>query len=148
MVESIVIWPDLTVREDYDTNLEGLLRAFSWAVSGYTFCNSSEGPGVQNAVSIAGLTSTVVATPVTLSLVRKIGLSAKYNADSGTPSQLYNHFRQQWSNSILCHQNSQLFLADYAVFTGAFMFWDSQLDTDLALQALDHLVNPGAVLGW
>lgn len=140
------------VAEDrtYYSDFEGLITHFQFDFDGYILCNLKDNSS-NVAVSLCGPMNAIAITSeneaLMLALNKPMLLDVRDKDESWALSSSYS---DSFSKEIVSFQNEDkcMFLSDYSVFTNAFQFFDSNVNSQLVTDALGRMEDNRVTMGW
>ncbi len=145
LVSNYGVYADKTYYNDF----EGLITHFQYDFDGYILCDLKDNSS-NVAVSLCGPYNAIAVTTENESLMISLGKNKLFDVRGKDEAWAMATYESNFSKEVLCLQdeNKCMFLSDYAVFSNAFQFFDSDLNSSLFNDALSRMNDNRIVLGW
>lgn len=138
-----------SVELDYslDSNFEGLIAEFKDQINGYTL-SSAEASSIHVAISLAGITKSIVVLPEDEEVMNSLGIQILADARDKDMNWLLDNYNDFNVNTV-CYQKADkaTHLGDYAVFGKSLFFFDD-INSELTTRIFSLMQPNSALLGW
>lgn len=138
----------VTYDSTYFNDFRGLMTHFKTKVNGYVLCNAGD-TTTNAAISICAVLNAIAVNPADTAMLDSIGYTKLYSTVGKGEVWSFDTFQNSYSRKIISIQDpgKSSFLSDYAVFAGAFDFYDWPTIAE-PVRFFSSIDVNGAVFGW
>ena len=142
--ENYNVYLDYSIGNDF----QYLLSLFRSDIDGYIKCNLHSNSS-NLAISLSGIYNSIPVTDIHLNLMDSLAIPMKYDATNLSNDWFFQNYSDSISKEIIIyqHQDKDLCLGDYSVFSKAYHFYDD-IHSVLVDSVFSNMNSNSVLLGW